>query len=80
MIDNLNVCTAGPDLVSLFAVPSPAQNILARLVWNIDLVHHRKLILASVSWAQVALRELIKSRLEHGSRNTVWSGAAVDIP
>jgi hypothetical protein len=65
MINNLNVCTAVPDLVSLLAIPSPAQNILAGLVWDTDLIHDRKLVLACVSWAQVSLSELIESWLEH---------------
>jgi hypothetical protein len=80
MINNLNVCTAVPDLVSLLAIPSPAQDILARLVGHIDLVHDRKLVLAGVCWAQVSLSELIKSRLEHGSCWAVGSCGAMNRP
>jgi hypothetical protein len=77
MINNLNVCTAVPDLVSLLAIPSPAQNIFARLVWDIDLVHDGKLVLAGVSWTQISLGELIESRFKHGSHGAVKSCSAL---
>jgi hypothetical protein len=80
MIHNLNVCTAVPDLVSLLAVPSPAQDIFARLVGHVDLVHDRELVLARVAWAQESLSELIKSRFKHCSRWAVWSCRAMNGP
>merc|ERR1719454_314721 len=35
-----HIGTAEPNLVCLLAIPPPAKNILARLVWHIDLIHH----------------------------------------
>jgi hypothetical protein len=67
MIDNLNVCTAVPDLVGLLTVPSPAQDVLARLVGHIHVIHDGKLVLARISRAQVSLSELVESRFKHGS-------------
>jgi hypothetical protein len=78
VIHNLNVCTAVPNLVSLFTIPSPAQDILARLVGHIDIIHDRKLVLAGVSWAQVSLRELIETRLKHSAFRAIWSCPAMN--
>jgi hypothetical protein len=67
VINNLNVCATVPDLVCLLTVPSPTQDVLARLVGYVNLIHDGKLVLAGVSWAQESLSELIKSWLKHGS-------------
>jgi hypothetical protein len=80
MINNLDVCTAVPDLVSLLTVPPPAQDIFARLVGHIDLVHDRKLVLAGISRAQVSLSELIESRLEHCSCRAIMSCTTMNRP
>jgi hypothetical protein len=80
MINNLNVCTAVPDLVGLLAVPSPAQDILARLVGHVDLIHDRKLVLAGVSWSQVSLSELIETGLKHSPCCAIRSCRAMNRP
>jgi len=80
MIDNLDVCTTVPDLVCLLTIPSPSKDILTRLVGHIDFIHDRKLVLASVSRAQISLCELIETGLKHGSSWAVWGWRTVNGP
>jgi hypothetical protein len=68
-ISDHNVCTACPHLISLFAVPSPSQDVLTWCVRHIDFVHDRELVssLLSCELSQVTLSELSELSLKLGA-------------
>jgi len=61
-------------LISLLTIPPPAEDVLTRVVWDLDLIHDTELV---ASADKETLSELVETSLKHGTEGAIAGGTSV---